>query len=211
MPQTLLQIANSALIKIGAPFLDSLSDEGKHATVINARLIPVRDMLLRSHVWRFTATFAELDRVEPEFANWTDAFTLPDDFLRLMALRTEPDGTRVTEYEIATQAEGQVILVESTTLFIKYVRSPADGFLYPDDFAEAFAAYLAAEITTSMFDNAANRQQWLAQYEGLIRQARFNGAVEQPLNRIEASEWLDARNDIAAPRINSSDLAEEAM
>jgi hypothetical protein len=203
MPQTRLQVANSALIKIGAPPIYNFSQESAHATAVYQRISPVRDMMLRSHTWTaFRSITGTLTGTASNVASWAFYYSLPADFLRL--LRVEVPGTHihVDRYDLV----GSRIYADVETLVLTYIRKPSDdsdtpGFVgpvivesYPDDFAEAWACYLAAEIATTVFGTQDyRRRDWMEQYQMLLRQARFNGAVEQASTGLTADSWLDSR------------------
>jgi hypothetical protein len=267
MPQTILQVANSALIKIGARQIATLGEATKEAENVTARIRGVRDMMLRSHVWTFARKHFAMVPVTADLGNWTNYFVLPADCLRLLAIydsghtaipigelttgniipsthaaltdyreelvfflidntyyrntgnlgylipasgaytlpatpashlvispAAKTLGVNVTEYEIV----GRSIYTDTTTLSARYVRQPQTANegtdTYPDDFAEAWASYLAAEISTVIFDSPERREAFLAQYEVILRQARFTGAVEQADTAITAvDQWIDSR------------------
>lgn len=194
MPQTLLQVANSALIKIGASPISGLTQGVKPAELANARIRPVRDMLLRGHVWNFARGKASLTAVASDIDKWGWYYVIPTNVLRILSLFDGEDGLRIDDYEIMSGR----IYTDAVVLFLRYIDLPATSDeaneTYPDDFAEAWASYLAAELSTALYDSPDRRQQWMQQYESLMRSARFNGAVEQPLRVIEASAWLDSRH-----------------
>lgn len=193
MPQTLLEVANSALIKIGARRITALNEATKEAETVQARIRQVRDMMLRSHVWTAFRKFATPAAVAGDVPPWAFYYAIPADCCRLLSLRLASTHQRVSGYELV----GSRVYTDVAALRILYVRQPQTAQeaneLYPDDFAEAWAAYLAAEISTAIYDSPDRRAQWLDQYVMLLRQARFNGAVEAPYEAISADSWLESR------------------
>lgn len=193
MPQTLLDIANSALVKVGSPLISSLLLATKPAELANARIRPVRNMILRNHVWAFARSYASPTPAASTIDRWSYAYTLPALCLRILSVTSGEDGSRINEYEII----GRVIYCNADNLFLRFIEEPdpADEATetYPDDFAEAVASYLASELSIPLFDSPERRKQWIEQYGMNLRYARFNGAVEQPLSAINQSEWIDSR------------------
>jgi hypothetical protein len=193
MPQTLIQVANSALIKIGAKRIATLTENSKEAETVNSRIRQVRDLLIRSHVWAFLRKVSAPAAVTSDIPPWAYYFAIPADCCRLLSIRVLNTHSHVTTYELI----GSRIYTNATPVRLFYVRQPqaADeaSELYQDDFAEAWACYLAAEISTAIYDSPERRQAWLDQYSFLIRQARFNGAVEGPEVTTNNDDWLVAR------------------
>lgn len=60
MPVTNLDVANSALIKLGSRTIGALSDNTVEATSCNARLEPCKRLVLRGHPWNFATKRVKL-------------------------------------------------------------------------------------------------------------------------------------------------------
>lgn len=193
MPQTLIQVANAALLKIGARVVASLTENTKEASVVNARIRPVRDMLLRGHTWTAFRKISAPSAVPSDLAPWVSYFSIPADCLRILGVYQDNTLQSVCRHDIV----GSRIYAYTESLRLLYVRLPQAAAeseeLYPDDFAEAWACYLAAEISTALFDSPDRRQTWLDQYQVVLRHARFTGAVEQADMGLLSSDWLSAR------------------
>jgi hypothetical protein len=188
MPQNLTQIANSALIKLGADTVASLASSDRIAALVRERLVPVVHRLLRDHAWHFATKITDLAPlgVPPHLGDWTYAFLIPPDCLRVRRLDTE-------KYEIV----GQNILCDKTTLSLRYTQRMVDNtdsaVLFIDDFAEASSAFLAYEISPSVTGALPLREDLFALGNRLLAFARFNGAVEVPQYQLNQSSWLDSR------------------
>lgn len=204
MPQTPTQLCNSALLKIGGRTVTSYTgDTTKEGELVQEQFPKTLHQMCRSHVWHFLKTFTSLTgTADANTDNWSFVVTLPTNCLRILSVSVE---RHVIQYE----RMGNVIYTNDETVMLRYVRKPvlvaipysagppevlavaADEF--PDDFAEACACYLAADISVSLTQNADLRTQMLQMYEGLVRQARFNGACELPDQEIQATAWIDSR------------------
>jgi len=188
MPQNLTQIANSALIKLGADTVSSLLDSNRVASLARERIVPVIHRLLREHVWHFATKIVELAPLAtpPTLGGWTYAFPIPADCLRIRKLNTE-------KYEIV----GQNILTDETTLTLRYTQRLVENVESPvaflDDFADTAAAFLAYEISPSVTSTLQMRDDIMALATRLLAFARFNGAVEVPQYQLNESSWMDAR------------------
>lgn len=193
-----LNICNSAILKLGGKALTTLADRTVECDVIRAQYPHIRDMVLRSHVWKFAKAIAALEPLADAFlpSPWGYAFQLPDDCLRILSVDTD-------SYEIA----GRIVYSNQEALVLRYVQQgdPILGrFEYPADFGETLACYLAGECSMKITQDPAMRGSYLQQYADLLRQARFNGAVEGPALTVVADEWLAGR-DISAG-IDARDL-----
>jgi hypothetical protein len=83
-------------------------------------------------------------------------------------------------------------------VYLRYVckfSGTDDGFAFPDDFAEVAAYYLAMDLCVSFTQNKSLVEQLNAQYMRALSDARFNGAIERPPGKIEASSWLGAHDN----------------
>lgn len=194
MAQTPLQICNSAILKLGgrtiAAYGNTSTKEGQLVTEAFPRVL---SQMLRGHVWGFA-------KVVTEVAGTADASVSP--WTRRHALPTNPTIARilsivVEEEPIEFERVGDNIHTRNESIVIRYVRNfdpTTSGLTFPDDFAEALSCYLAAEISLSLTQNSDLRADFFEKYLMLLRDARFNGAVERQPLAIEAdSTWLNAR------------------
>jgi hypothetical protein len=183
-----LDICNSALIKVGAKPLRSLEDDTPERDAVVARYAHVRDMLLRGHIWKFSKDVAPLASTTADYipTPWTTCFLIPSNCLRIISVNTR-------DYEIM----GRRIFCAVDPLVLRYIKVPETtlgGFNYPADFGEAFACYLASEVSMKLTQDPGLRGSFLQQYSDLVRSARFNGAVEGPYLQVTANEWLVSRD-----------------
>jgi hypothetical protein len=196
MPQNLTQIANSALVKLGANTLSSLSDSTREAQAAAQRIVPIIHNMLRSHPWTFAFRFVSLaPLVAPVVEQWTYTFQIPTDCLRIRSLTTGGSfPSAITTYEIV----GDKIYTNESDLFIRYVSTVVESIesppALPDDFAEAAAAMLAYDIAPSVTSSLPMREDLYALHSRLLAAARFNGSVENPSMSTNSTAWLDSRN-----------------
>jgi len=199
MPQTLLQIANSALIKIGAARISAFSETTKQAEVADAVIRSLRDSTLRSYNWSFAKNVtASITPTVQAFASWTHSAALPTECLRVVAVYDATTKARISSYEIGSVATVESVCLSSVSpVIIKYIGQPTSAsessYVYPDDFAQALSCLLAAEISTAIFDSPERRDTWLAQFVSAIRMARFCNTIEQPVASMPNADWIAAR------------------
>jgi len=110
---------------------------------------------------------------------------LPTDFVRLHTLGRRGDP--------AWRVEGAYIVCDEEELELKYVRDVTDYGTMDPSFHDALSTYLAWDICYAITQNLSLKDEIWKDYEKLIRQARFNNAVEEPAETIGAEGFLDSR------------------
>ena len=181
-----VQICNLALAKIGEEQITSLTDNSKAARRCNLVYEPMRDVVLRSHLWNFAikrvalATSGDAPAYE-----YTTKFALPTDFLRLVDTNLLPE----SEYKV----EGKFILAHASTLSIRYVSQVTDPNEFDWLFIESLAARMAAELAISLTDNRQLFVDLFNLYQGKIAEARSIDAQERSPDNITADTWLESR------------------
>lgn len=184
MSLTEVDICNSALAKVGAERITSLTEENERARILSEQYPKLRDKLLRSHPWNFT-----IDRKILAAAVGTPAFgfqyrfTIPVDCLRILEINSES----------TWQREGEYIVSDSPSIGIKYIKKIVDTSKYDATFAEALAAAIAADISYSLVQSVTLKDTLLKEAEIAVRTARSFDAQEGTPGQVVANDWLTAR------------------
>jgi hypothetical protein len=196
-----VDIANFALNSIGATTISSLTENVKAATTINQRFDSVRDRVFRSHPWNCLISRATLsqDSSTPSFG-YSYQYLLPTNPLCLKVLEysngsvTFPyDNMYNSDNSPVFVVEGRKLLTNETTAKIKYVAQITDTTLYDPSLVETLAAALAAEVCYAITGSNSLTKEAKVDYEAKLRNARFDDATEGANQRIEASDFLEAR------------------
>lgn len=183
-------ICNSALLKIGATTIQSLTEGTRNATACAQAYEPVRDRLLRAHPWAFAATRAELPALAdaPAFGPAL-AYQLPVDFVRLL----RPD-ERENFNDLRRKIEdGKILTDEAAPLHIRYVKRVTDPNAMDPLFREVLAVELAIDIAEPITQSNTKRAALLAERARLIAEARKAQAFEAPPANPPEDTWLTAR------------------
>lgn len=180
------QIANLALQKLGDEGeINSLADDTRAARAVAACFGPLRDALLRDHVWDFARARASLPALteEPAWGGLT-AFQKPADFLRFV----EEEGVR------AYLLEGDQILAPGPgPLNILYIRRVEDTGRFDSLFVDALATRIAVQVCLQLTGSNSTRDRLAGEAEELLRGARcVNGREDLPRDRAE-DDWILAR------------------
>ncbi len=180
-----LSICNSALVKVGAARISSISQDTKSAKLLNAIYEQVRDSVLRAHPWSFATKRATLapTAVVPEWG-FDFEYDLPNDYLGFM--RTHPS-------DIDYVIEDDKIRTNESELNVLYTYQNVDESSYDAAFAEAFAWKLAAEIAYNLTQSVTLADACEKKYRSELAQARYANGVEDPTPSLEADDWTNAR------------------
>jgi len=194
-----IDIANAALLKLGADRITSLNDHNDRARVLSQRFTMVRDAELRRHRWRFALSRASVPALAdpPEFG-YARAFQLPSDFLRLVQVGEYDLGDSLADYRSAPTArwalEGRTILTDlPSPLSLRYIRKVTDSALFDSAFVEAFAARLAWECCERITQSDSKRQLAAGEYKEAVREAIRANAIEAPPEYGSDDSWVMAR------------------
>jgi len=181
-----VEIANAALIKLGADRITLLTDDTHHARLARERYYKVRDKLLRSHPWNFAVRRVELGQLdsEPEY-EYSYEFQLPDDCLRVLDTNNLDD----TPYKI----EGRKLLCNQSSIKIKYISKVEDVSQYDDFFIEALATGLASDLAYAITNSTTVAQLMREDHQRALSEARTYDAQEGSVERIEAEYWRNSR------------------
>lgn len=184
MTASIISICNSALSKLGAERISSLTEQNKRARLCNEQYEKVRDDVLRSHPWNFAIKRVALATLSTAPAFGYDyEYNLPADCLRVLKIYPEVD------FEI----EGRKLLSDSSSINIQYIYKNEDVYMYDSNFLEAFALKLASDLAYPLIQSVNFKQELLAEFEKTIREARCFDAQEGTPSASTTDEWLEAR------------------
>ena len=187
MPVTQVGIANSALTKIGADRISSITENVKAARLANELWSKVRDEVLRAHPWNFAIKRSTLtpNSTTPD-SEYDYTYDLPSDLLKVLST---PE-----DLKLDFVVEGRTILTdEPEELPIRYIYRNEDYSSWDSYFAEAFAWRLAAEMAYNLTQSLP-LAQWADQmYKDTIAQARSADGSEGKIKVLIGDDWLLSR------------------
>jgi len=186
-----VDIANSALAKLGAPLIEALTDTVRAAVLCNERYPILRKKLLASHPWNFATKRVSLAATadEPIF-EYDMEFALPTGCLRVL----DTDLSEGEEWEIENGvSNGRVLLCNADAVKIKYIKDITDVTLFPPHFEECLALLLAADISYAITQNNTVKQDMWSAYKNEVREARSIDAQEAQKSALDTNPWIDVR------------------
>lgn len=191
MPTSNVDIANSALIKLGAPQIVALTDSNKSARTMNAIFHQRRKTLIAGHPWNFSTFRKELAKTvnTPAF-EYTAEFVLSSDILRIF----DTDLPDIEPWEVEFNSNNQkVVVCNSSTLKVKYAKDVTDPSKFPFYFVEAFAFDLAAQTCYAITQSRSFATDMYAAAKRELAEARSMNAQEATGDEFGADDWTDVR------------------
>ncbi len=198
---SVVDIANFALNQIGASNITALDENSKPARIINQRYESVRDAIFRAHPWNCLVRRVELaqDSETPAYG-YSKQYTLPSDPYCLRVLEfsngtlTFPrDNMFSNSNGPAFVIEGRKLVTDESTCKIKYVGRVTDPNEYDANLIDTLAARLAFEICYAITGSTSMVQLTSAVFDSKLSEARFVDGTEGAPERIEASDFIEAR------------------
>ena len=198
---SIVDIANYALNTLGATNITTLDENSKPARIINQRYESVRDTVFRAHPWNCLLRRAELakESTAPEFG-YANQYALPTDPFCLRVLEFSNGTLSYPQDNMTSNSGGPVFVIEGRKLLtdegiakIKYVGRVTDPQQYEANLTETLAAKLAMEIAYALTGSNSIVQLTAGLYDQKLKEARFVDGTEGAPQRIEASEFIEAR------------------
>jgi hypothetical protein len=169
MPYTLVDIANSALLKIGDKPVHSLEDNSPQAAAVRLRLPLVSDIVLSSYPFVCARRWKPLigDPEEPAIPKHNSVYHLPADCLRVLGVYGV-NGLQQYSYQQA----GNHIYTSKPAHYVYYVKRFEDGDRLDYEVAELISLYLAADICERFNSDTQKKRLILQEYSLLLSHVR---------------------------------------
>jgi hypothetical protein len=187
MPGSWVEIANSALTKLGAPPIADFDEDTRAASLMSERQEPCRYFVLSQHPWNCAISRAQLapDVGVPAFG-FDAAFTLPADCLRPLRPENIDSWGRYT-------VEGGKILANTDILNLRYVAKVTVPTVVPEYLAETIAWYLASDTAYALTQDEDVRRMCANTYAEALKKAKFLDSSENLNQRLSARHFLSVR------------------
>jgi hypothetical protein len=149
----------------------------------------VRDAVLREHNWNFAAKTVELTPVtnptEPDATILGTQYSLPADCVKVIRLENSEE-----DYE----PRGSFLYANiSSGLIISYVSNATPIVNFTPDFARLLCLGLAIELSYPLVQSGNLHDRLLAEYNLIIKNVRFNNAIEKTNPTYAGDTFTNAR------------------
>lgn len=183
-------ICNSALIKIGAASIVSLTEGTRNATACNEQYAKLRDGLLRAHLWNFAMGRVKLAQLSGTPVSEFDYhYQLPSDWLRTVAVHDNDAGQGTVEYRI----EGRTLLSDASEIWLKYIKQVTDPNEMTPDFRETLASMMAMELAVPIAQSNTLKQLMRDEFRSAARSAKSSDALEDYPDEFPVGSWMSER------------------
>lgn len=191
---SVVEVCNSALQKLGADRISSLSDSNKNARAVNSAYARLRDKLLRQKAWGFAIKRAELaaSSTDPAFGP-AKQYPVPSDFLRLLAPDPEANLNSL-DWRVERGPSGRVIVTEDgAPLQIRYVSQVTDPNEMDSLFLELWAVEIALDICQEITGSNTKKEALREDRKTILTEARQVNAFESVADEPPLDTWITAR------------------
>lgn len=195
-----VEIANSALTKVGSTRITALTDNVKAAREINAIFELRRDYLLRTHNWSFAMTRASLPALDETPAwGYTTLYQLPTDCLRVVQVNDTWVVPGLADYTSGPDSEPYKITgrrIETdigAPLKLRYIKRVTDPAQFDAAFVEVFASDLADQVCEALTQSNTKREATRAVLRQSLLEAVRSNAIELPPEAIPDDSWMLSR------------------
>lgn len=184
MSTSIIEICNSALFKLGAERISSLTENRKEAQLCAAQYNLIRKKLLRSHPWNFAIARATLgqDADTPIF-DYAAQYQLPSDCLRVIR----------TANRTPFNVEGRLLLSDDQTVSIMYIKDVTDVSKFDPTFAEVLSYKLAEDLAIPLVQSVSLKQEMARASLEELRDSRSFDGQEGANLLLQEDVFLDAR------------------
>lgn len=179
-----VDICNLALLRIGAAAIASLDESSNEAGFCNRLWVPMRQAVLRDHTWNFSLKTASLAQLSETPADFTYAYQLPSDCLRVVdIIGSESD------YEIRARK----LYTDDETITLKYVADISNTETFDSLFADALSYRLAAELCLPVTGQVQKASLLNNFYQAALQRARAMDSREGRKDESRFRVFCDAR------------------
>lgn len=188
MPYTDVELASTALVKLGALPLTSFADSTVEADIAR-RLYPMaRDGLLSAHPWGFTIARVRLVPADPhEAGDGRFRFEIPGDMIRSASA-----GIGSSDVGLSFAIEGAQVLASSPSVTLKYHRR-APETVFPAHFVSALTARLAAELCFPITESNSRAETLSQLADAELSLAKLIDSQQKTPQRLEDFSLIRAR------------------
>jgi len=187
-------ICNMALMRTGVTeTISNLNQQNKHGRVALAFYAVTRDAVLADFDWNFARKRQVLTpTAEAPATNWSYAFALPNDCLKVRGLVVDgarcPKESQKIPYEIA----GRFLFTDVANPELIYTGQVEDTGLFPPMFVSALAWALVPEFAIALAIKGDMAAQAGAAY-GRIKEAAIGSDLSDGYDSEPESDFLTAR------------------
>lgn len=199
MAETQVSIANMALTHLGVNPITSITQASEPARKVLLVWNNAVETVLRDHDWNFARRVGVALVVDPtvDITGWEYAYAKPTKCVAIRAVYDEGtvNAKAQQDYTEALSIENNAVMVMSNLedALCDYTYLITDVSLFPPDFVEALALYLASKIGAALTGSDSKANQMLQRYMMVLGSAQASNKAEVREPSETSSIYEDAR------------------
>lgn len=193
-------ICNLALSYLSKGKITSMDDDSEEAAQCKIHYDHARKLLLRQYPWNFAKRTVKLALLAATQPGWEYAYAYPAECLAVRYVFDE-DGAadreeNIQQFDVAmTSANQKAVLTDVELAWCEYTANIKDTEMYPDEFIEAFAHYLACNMAMVLTGSAGLQQTQFQLYQESVEVAMVFTAQERRRKTVFPQDYAQARFD----------------
>ena len=195
---TSTDICNLALSYLSKGKITSMDDNTEEAAQCKIHYDHARRLLLRQYPWGFAKRTVKLALLAGKEPGWDFAYAYPAGCLAVRYVFDEEGASakeeQVQDFDTAMLTGNQKALLTDVELaWCEYTYNVKDVDMFPDEFIEAFAHYLACNMATVLTGSASIQQTQFQLYQDSIEAAKIYSAQERRKSTVFPESYAQAR------------------
>jgi|LSQX01.3.fsa_nt_gb hypothetical protein len=181
-----VSIINSALIRLGANMITSLTEDSEEARLANSIFNESLDYLLQLYPWSFALEETDLaESAAPPIYSYTFAYQLP----------VLPYCLQVVEvqYNIPYEIKGRFLYTNWNDVNITYIKRIADMNDLSAAFVQAFSFYLASQLAVPLTHDRGVADSMENKFQLSFQKAKTRDTQQNKYKLSANGSWLNVR------------------
>lgn len=177
-------ICNMALSYLAKARIKSVEENSEEARQCQMFYEPTRKLLLRSYIWGFANRLIRLALLDKELPGFSFVYKYPPSCLAVRYVYDIAGARRRIKekapFEVmTTEGDVTVIATDIADAWAEYTEDVKDVDVFPPEFSEALAHYLASQMAMPLTGNANIKALEYQLFQALIDRAKTAAAEER--------------------------------
>jgi len=185
-----IKICNKALSYFGGGQISSLDEASEAARVCSLHYEDARDEVMRNFPWPFASKVTILALSTDTIPGWLYVYQLPVICLRSRRIFNKYD---YLADDIPFDIYGDKLVANLPEAYLEFTAKITDPTYFDVTFSKALSYKLASEIVIPLLGNTTRKQEFYAQYEQTIGDAKTTVMRERRIRQPEESSWVEGR------------------
>ena len=189
---TSIDIANRALVLLGAREITSFTEGSNESKVAKSLYLSARDYVLRAYPWASLKKRTALVELADKPVNgFMHQYQLPEDNVRVIEVHS-PNASRDEKIK-SWEIEGTKVLCDHTPVSIVYLSDSVPETKYSTQLVQALVYRLASEMAYPVTGNNTAMSNFASLFENVLMEARTTDALEQSAKHMGPSNFVQVR------------------